>query len=126
MTVTDTWDIECYIARTVTFTAILVDSPNTFLYHTSSLLFSSGLNEAIAHAAGLLVLMLVTATIFFPSGISKSKITCAYGVDPDGKEIFSFVADIRDIEFLTHFQKRDHHINYRSHRCTACISHCNS
>lgn len=91
-------DIECYIARTVTFTAILVDSPNTFLYHTSSLLFSSGLNEAIAHAAGLLVLMLVTATIFFPSGISKSKITCAYGVDPDGKEIFSFVADIRDIE----------------------------
>ena len=99
-TLTLLWDIECYIARTVTFTAILVDSPNTFLYHTSSLLFSSGLNEAIAHAAGLLVLMLVTATIFFPSGISKSKITCAYGVDPDGKEIFSFVADIRDIELL--------------------------
>lgn len=54
--------------------------------------------EAITDAAGLLVAMLLTATICLPDGISKSNTICAYGVLPAGKETFCFCSVSKDIE----------------------------
>ena len=65
------------MTNTETLTLIVVGSPKTLRYQTSSWLLVGWLNEAIAQAAGLFTCMLVIATIFFPSGISKSKTICA-------------------------------------------------